>query len=38
MVQYTFAQCPDIILTVPGKDSPKARDKAMDQLFELMDG
>lgn len=37
MVQYTFAQCPEVILTVPGKDSSKARDKAMDQLFELMD-
>lgn len=37
MVQYTLAQSPDIILTVPGKDSAKARDKAMDQLMELMD-
>lgn len=37
MVQYTFAQCPEVILTVPGKDSKKAREKAMDQLVELMD-
>lgn len=36
MVQYTLAQSPEIILTVPGKDSSKARDKAMDQLVELM--
>ncbi|MBW4538467.1 MAG: hypothetical protein KME43_04895 [Myxacorys chilensis ATA2-1-KO14] len=37
MVQYTLAQSPEIILTVPGKDSSKAREKAMDQLMELMD-
>ena len=37
MVQYTFAQSPEVILTVPGKDSAKAREKAMDQLMELMD-
>ncbi|NET00618.1 MAG: hypothetical protein F6K62_04465 [Sphaerospermopsis sp. SIO1G2] len=37
MVKYTLAQSPDIILTVPGKDSAKARDKAMDQLMELME-
>ena len=37
MVQYTLAQTPEIILTVSGKDSAKARDKAMDQLMELMD-
>jgi hypothetical protein len=37
MVQYTLAQSPEIILTVSGKDSPKAREKAMDQLMELMD-
>jgi soluble cytochrome b562 len=37
MVQYTLAQSPEIILTVPGKDSSKARDKAMDQLVELME-
>jgi LPS O-antigen subunit length determinant protein (WzzB/FepE family) len=37
MVQYTLAQSPEIILTVPGRDSPKAREKAMDQLIELMD-
>lgn len=37
MVQYTLAQSPETILTVPGKDSNKAREKAMDQLVELMD-
>ncbi|MBC5794328.1 MAG: hypothetical protein ACKPEO_08570 [Sphaerospermopsis kisseleviana] len=37
MVQYTLAQSPEIILTVPGRDSAKARDKAMDQLMELME-
>lgn len=37
MVQYTMAERPEVILTVPGKDSVKARDKAMDQLVELMD-
>jgi hypothetical protein len=37
MVQYTLVQSPEVVLTIPGKDSPKARDKAMDQLIELMD-
>lgn len=37
MVQYTLAQSPEIVLPVKGKDSPKAREKAMDQLIELMD-
>ena len=37
MVQYTLAQSPEVILTVPGKDSSKARNKAMDQLMEMMD-
>ncbi|NEQ19944.1 MAG: hypothetical protein F6K28_11560 [Microcoleus sp. SIO2G3] len=37
MVQYTLAQSPEIILSVPGKDSAKAREKAMDQLMKLMD-
>lgn len=37
MVQYTLAQSPEVILTVTGKDSTKARGKAMDQLMELMD-
>lgn len=37
MVQYTLAQSPDVILNVSGKDSRKAREKAMDQLVELMD-
>ncbi|HIK55429.1 MAG TPA: hypothetical protein IGS37_09740 [Synechococcales cyanobacterium M55_K2018_004] len=37
MVQYTLAQSPEVKLTVPGKDSAKAREKAMDQLIELME-
>ncbi|MEO1378101.1 MAG: hypothetical protein AAFW70_28275 [Cyanobacteria bacterium J06635_10] len=37
MVRYTLAQSPEIILTVPGKDSDKARNKAMDQLMEKME-
>lgn len=37
MVQYTLAQSPEVILSIPGKDSSKAREKAMDQLIELMD-
>lgn len=37
MVQYTLVQSPEVVLTIPGKDSPKAREKAMDQLMELMD-
>lgn len=37
MVRYTLAQSPEIVLTVRGKDSPQAREKAMDKLMELMD-
>ena len=37
MVQYTLAQSPEVILAVSGKDSRKAREKAMDQLVDLMD-
>ncbi len=37
MVRYTLAQSPEVVLTVAGKDSPKARDKAMAELIELMD-
>jgi hypothetical protein len=37
MVQYTIPQSPEIVINVRGKDSPKNRDKAMDQLMELMD-
>ncbi|NJP08951.1 MAG: hypothetical protein HC866_05230 [Leptolyngbyaceae cyanobacterium RU_5_1] len=37
MVQYTLVQSPEVVLTIPGKDSSKARAKAMDQLIELMD-
>lgn len=37
MVQYTLPQNPDVTITVPGRDSGKAREKAMDQLMELME-
>lgn len=37
MVRYTLAQSPEVILTVKGRDSVKAREEAMDQLMELMD-
>lgn len=37
MVKYTLTQSPDVVLTVPGKDSPKARDRAMDQLIDLVE-
>ncbi len=37
MVRYTLAQSPEVVLTVAGKDSPKAREKAMVELIELMD-
>lgn len=37
MVQYTLAQSPETIFNVSGKDSAKARERAMDQLMELMD-
>ena len=37
MVQYTLAQSPKTTLDIPGKDSRKAREKAMDQLIERMD-
>ena len=37
MVQYTLAQSPDVVLTVPGKDSNKAREKALDQLMTMLD-
>jgi hypothetical protein len=37
MVQYTLAQSPDVVLSVSGKDSAKAREKAMDQLMAMLD-
>lgn len=37
MVRYTLAQSPEVVLTVRGKDSSQAREKAMDKLMELMD-
>lgn len=37
MVQYTLAQSPEVLIDVPGRDSNKARDKAMDQLMALLE-
>ena len=37
MVVYTLAQSPETVIEVAGKDSPKARDKAMDRLVAMMD-
>ena len=37
MAKYTLAQAPEVILNVSGKDSAKAREKAMDRLMELID-
>jgi len=37
MVQYTLAQSPEVHITVPGKDSGKARERAMDQLMTMLD-
>lgn len=37
MVQYTIPQSPEeVLIQVSGRDSAKAREKAMDQLMELM--
>jgi hypothetical protein len=36
MVQYTLAQYPEVVLTVSGKDSKKARYKATEQIIELI--
>ncbi|MCU0565297.1 MAG: hypothetical protein MUF49_01710 [Oculatellaceae cyanobacterium Prado106] len=36
MVKYTLKEDPEIIIEVSGKDSAKARDKAMDQLMQLL--
>jgi len=37
MVSYTLPQNPETIITVRGRDSEKARQKAMDKLVEMMD-
>ncbi|MGK7922402.1 MAG: hypothetical protein AB4080_20595 [Trichodesmium sp.] len=37
MVSYTLPQDPETIITVRGKDSERARQKAMDKLVEMMD-
>ena len=37
MVQYTIPQSPETVsITISGRDSAKAREKAMDQLLEMM--
>jgi LPS O-antigen subunit length determinant protein (WzzB/FepE family) len=37
MVQYTLPQDPEFRLTIPGKDSPKNREKAMEQLMQMLE-
>lgn len=37
MVQYTLKEDPEAVIKISGKDSKKAREKAMTQLMELMD-
>lgn len=37
MVQYTLAEHPEVIIDIDGKDSKKSREKAMDQLAEMLD-
>lgn len=37
MVQYTLKEDPEAVIRIPGKDSKKAREKAMNQLMDLMD-
>ncbi len=37
MATYTIAECPEISVTVRGKDSPTVRQKALDKIIELMD-
>lgn len=37
MVKYTIKEEPEAVIEVPGKDSKKARAKAMEQLMDLMD-
>jgi hypothetical protein len=36
MVKYTLKEDPEVIIEVPGKDSAKARDKAMDKLMKML--
>ena len=37
MVKYTLKEEPEVAIEVPGRDSAKARQKAMDQLMDLME-
>ncbi|MBE9029557.1 hypothetical protein IQ266_07255 [filamentous cyanobacterium LEGE 11480] len=37
MVQYTLPQAPELKINVSGKDSAKARDKAMEKLIGLIE-
>ncbi|MBW4514869.1 MAG: hypothetical protein KME11_06545 [Timaviella obliquedivisa GSE-PSE-MK23-08B] len=36
MVKYTLKEDPEVAIEVPGKDSAKSRDKAMDKLMKLL--
>jgi stalled ribosome rescue protein Dom34 len=36
MVKYTLKEDPEVVIEVPGKDSAKSRDKAMDKLMKLL--
>ncbi|NJR40472.1 MAG: hypothetical protein HC781_18615 [Leptolyngbyaceae cyanobacterium CSU_1_4] len=36
MVKYTLKEDPEVVIDVPGKDSAKSRDKAMDKLMKLL--
>ena len=37
MATYTIAECPEINVTVRGKDSPTTRQRALDKIIDLMD-
>jgi hypothetical protein len=37
MVQYSLPQNPDVIINVSGKDSDKTREKAMEQLIQMIE-
>lgn len=37
MVAYTLSECPDLIITIRGKDSDKSRKQAMEQLHQMME-
>lgn len=37
MVAYTLPECPDLIISIRGKDSEKSRKQAMEQLHQMME-